>query len=391
MPWPSWVEVELDAIRDNVTTIKGLLPPTCRVMAVVKAQAYGHGAVEVARAALEAGAGWLAVARVREAVQLRRAGIDAPILLLGPMAPAEIPTVVEQGIRPTLVGYEQAAAISDAALTVGRRLPVHVKVETGLGRYGAPLAELLELLPRMAGLPGLEIEGLCSHFATADEADASYARSQLDAFLRGRDSLEGAGFSFPIAHMAASAAALGLGESRLDMVRIGIALYGLYPSLHLGDRAALRPALSVHSRVARVFDLEPGQSAGYGRAFVARERTRAALVPIGYADGLPRSHSNRGFMLVGGRRAAIIGRVSMDQCVVEVGHCGPVSVGDPVVMIGRQGDETISCEEFAERSGTINYEVVTSLGERMPRVYRSGGAVVSVGYLDEGRLERWQP
>ncbi|MGE5618122.1 MAG: alanine racemase [Sphingomonadaceae bacterium] len=385
--WPCWVEVDLDAIRHNVAEIRGLLPQSCQVMAVVKSQAYGHGAVAVAGAALEAGATWLAVARVREGVELRKAGIGAPILLLGPVAPPEIPAMVEHEIRPVLVSFEQAAAISRAAVVAGKRLPVHLKLETGMGRYGVPLADLLELLPRVAGLPGLELEGLCSHFATADEADESYARSQLAAFQEGRRRLEQAGFHASVVHMAASAAALGLGVSHLDMVRIGLSLYGLYPAPHLAGRTALRPALSVHSWVARVFRLEPGQSAGYGRTFVASEPTTAALVPMGYADGLPRCHSNRGCVLVQGQRAAIIGRVSMDQCVVDVSHCGPVREGDPVVVIGSQGDDTISCDEFAERSGTISYEALTSLGERMPRVYRSGGRVVGVAYLDEGRLE----
>ncbi len=391
LPWPSWVEVDLDAIRHNVAAIRGLLPSTSQVMAVVKAQAYGHGAIAVARAALEAGATWLAVARVREGVQLRRAGIEVPILVLGPVGPGEVAEMVEQGLRPTLVNLELAEAVSAAAEKVGREVPVHLKVETGLGRYGVPVQELVPLIPRLAALPGLRLEGISSHFATADEPDASYAEAQLESFLRARSELKASGFSFPMAHMAASAAILGLDASHLDAVRIGLSLYGLYPSPHLAARVALRPALSLHSRVARVFQLLPGQSLGYGRTFVAERPTTVALVPMGYADGLPRSHSNRGFLLVRDRRAPILGRVSMDQCVVGVDGCGAVQPGDPVVAIGSQGDETISCEEFAERSGTISYEVVTSLGVRLPRVYRSAGAVVSVGYLDEGRLERWQP
>ncbi len=390
MPWPSWVEVDLDAIRHNVSAVRGALHAGCRVMAVVKAQAYGHGAVAVARAALEAGATWLGVARVREGVQLREAGLNAPILLLGPVAPPEIPTLVERRLRPTLVSFEQAEAVSAAAQEAGREVPVHLKVETGMGRYGVPVEELLSWLPRAAGLPGLRLEGLCSHFATADEEDGGYAASQMAAFQAARQKVEEAGFPLPLAHMAASAAILGIDVSHTDMVRIGLSLYGLYPSPHLAARAALRPALSLHGRVGRVFRLETGQSVGYGRTFVARRSMEVALIAVGYADGLPRSHSNRGFMLVNGRRAPLIGRVSMDQCVVDVSDCGSVREGDRVVAIGSQGEESISCDEFAERSGTISYEVVTSLGYRLPRVYRSGGAVVAVGYLDEGRLVPWQ-
>ncbi len=391
MPWPSWVEVDLDAIRHNAGVMRSILAPGCQLMAVVKAQAYGHGAVAVARAALEAGATWLAVARVREGVQLRAAGIDAPILLLGPMTPSEIPTLVEGELRPILVSLEQAEAMSKVARMARRTVPVHLKVETGMGRYGAPVEEMLRWLPRAARLPGLRLEGLCSHFATADERDGSYAASQLATFRAARERLALAGFRFPLAHMAASAGILGIEASHMDMVRLGLSLYGLYPSAHLESRAPLRPALSLYSEVARLFRVRVGQSVGYGRTFVADREMEAALVPIGYADGLPRSHSNRGFMLVNGCRAPLIGRVSMDQCVVEVSGCGAVREGDPVVAIGTQGKETISCDEFAERSGTISYEVLTSLGARLPRVYRSGGTIVSVGYLDEGRLEPWVP
>lgn len=391
IPWPCWIEVDLDAIRHNVAALRGVLPPAGQILAVVKAQAYGHGAVAVSRAALEAGATWLAVARVREGVQLRRAGFEVPILLLGPAALAEIPALVEYGLHPTLVNLEQARAVSEAARIAGREVPVHVKVDTGLARYGASFEEVRRLLPRMAQLPGLRLEGLYSHFATADEPDSSYAESQLQAFHEARRALQEDGFPFPLTHIAASAAILAVEGSHLDMVRVGLSLYGLYPSPHLAGRVALSPALSLHSRVARVFRLRQGQSVGYGQTFVAPKPITAALVPVGYADGLPRSHSNRGCVLVKGQRAQMIGRISMDQCVVDLSGCDSVREGDPVVLIGSQEGETISCEEFAERSGTISYEVVSSLGYRVPRVYRSGGAIVGVGYLDEGRLEGWQP
>ena len=389
MPWPSWVEVDLDAIRENVRVVRGTLDAGCQIMAVVKAQAYGHGAVAVSTAALEAGASWLAVARVREGVQLRNAGIGAPVLVLGPMAPSEVSTLVENDLRPTLVSLQQAIAVSEASQRASKVVPVHLKVDTGLSRYGVPAAEVVQWLASAASLPGLHLEGLCSHFATADEEDRSFAESQLLAFERARDGLEQAGFRFRVVHMAASAAILGIAESHLDMVRIGLSLYGLYPSPHLVPRAALRPALSLQGRIARVFRLQPGQSIGYGRTFVADRPMQVALVPIGYADGLPRSHSNRGVLLVKGKRAPIIGRVSMDQCVVDVTGFGSIHEGAPAVAIGVQGDDEISCDEFARRSGTISYEVVTSLGYRLPRVYRSGGRIVSVGYLDEGRLEEW--
>jgi len=390
-PWPCWIEVDLDAIEHNVAALRDLVGPSCQVMAVVKAQAYGHGALPVAMAALEAGATWLAVARVQEGVQLREAGVDAPVLLLGPFTDTEVPLIVRWELRPTLVNPRQAAELSRAAAASGRMVPVHVKVDTGLGRYGASVEELRTLLREMGSMPALRLEGLYSHFATAEDPDGSYASSQLETFRAVHAMLEGEGFRFPLLHMGNSGGALGVEGSHLDMVRIGLSLYGLHPSPHLVPRAALRPALSLHSRIARVFPLQPGQSVGYGRIFVATEPRIAALIPVGYADGLPRSHSNRGFVLVNGRRSRLIGRISMDQCVADVTEVGPVAEGDPVVLIGSQGETAITCEEFAQRSGTISYEVLTSLGYRVPRVYRRGGDIVGVAYLDQGRYVSWSP
>ena len=387
VPWPCWIEVDLDAISHNVSFISRLAGASCQVMAVVKAEAYGHGAVAVGRAALEAGAAWLAVARVREGLRLREAGVQAPILVLGPIPSSEVPSAVELDLRPTLVSAEQARFFSDAALAVGRQVPVHVKLDTGISRYGVPLEEARPVIREVARRRGLRLEGVYSHFATADEPDRAFASAQLGRFGEAISALREEGFDWSVTHMAASAATLGMDGSHFDMVRLGISMYGLYPSEHLRESADLRPALSFHSIVARTFELRPGQSVGYGRTFVADKALQAALVPVGYADGLPRSHSNRGVALVNGRRVPIIGRISMDQCVVDVSGCGSVREGDPVVLIGSQGGEAISCDEFAACSGTISYEVLTSLGHRVPRVYRRSGAVVGVAYLDEGRYE----
>lgn len=388
--WPCWIEVDLDAIHHNVNAIKSLLSPGCQVMAVVKSQAYGHGMVPVARAALEAGATWLGVSRVREAVQLRNADLFSRILILGPVAKAEIPTIVDYDLTATVVSEDTAEKLSESAVAVGRKVPIHIKIDTGLGRYGVPFEQARELARLVAGLPGLRLEGLYSHFATADDEDGSYSVAQLESFNEACEELEREGLSFPLVHIAASGGALGVSNSHLNLVRLGLSLYGLYPASHMAGRLQLLPALSMHSYVARVFDLRPGQSVGYGRTFVASRATLAALVPVGYADGLPRSHSNRGYVLIDEQRAPIIGRVSMDQCVVDISECGAVEVGDPVVVIGRQGQECISCDEFAERSGTISYEVITSLGYRVPRVFSSGGRAVRVAYLDEGRVEDWR-
>lgn len=386
-PWPCWVEVDLDAIGENVSAIRSVTGGHCKIMAVVKAQAYGHGAVAVARAAVEAGATWLAVARVREGLQLRAAGIEAPVLVLGPADAAELPAAVKQGLRLTVARPDQVRALAGVAGALRTRALIHVKLDTGLSRYGAAPETARALLREASASPVLEIEGLYSHFATADEQDGSFARAQVAAFGDALARLRTDGYAFSLVHMAASAATLGLPESHFDMVRLGISLYGVYPSRHLEGHARLRPALSFHARIARVFTLEPGASVGYGRTYVANRPRRAALVPAGYADGLPRSHSNSGFVLANGRRAPLIGRVSMDQCVADVTECGPVRDGDRVVLIGSQGAENIGIDEFAQRSGTISYEALTSIGYRVPRVYLRAGTPVGDGFLDEGWFE----
>lgn len=385
-PWPCWIEVDLDAVRHNVRAFKQLVAPGCQVMAVVKAEAYGHGAVAVARAAIEAGAAWLGVARAREGMSLRECGISVPILILGPVAKGEERMIVENDLRATIGSVQMAKGLSDAAAAVGRTVLSHIKVDTGLGRYGLSLDDARAVGQAIASLPGLRLEGVFSHFATADDPDDSYAELQLETFQSVRSRLGSEGFHFPVAHMAASAGVLAVANSHFDLVRVGISLFGAYPADHLIPMLELRPALSMHSRVVRVFTLRPGDSVGYGRTFVAQRPVTAALVPVGYADGLPRSHSNRGVLLVRGLGAPLIGRVSMDQCVADVSGCGPVREGDPVVVIGTQGAAAITIDEFADRSGTINYEALTSLGYRVPRVYLSGGRVTALAYLSEGRL-----
>ncbi len=385
-PWPCWIEVDLDAIAHNVQAIRAIVGRRCAVAAVVKAQAYGHGSVAVAKAALEGGATWLAVARVREGAQLRQAGIQAPILVLGPAEGPEVDTAVDLDLRPTIVNEQQARAFSGAASASGREVPVHVKLGTGLNRYGIARDEALHLLRMMRELPGLRLEGAYSHFATADEIDLDFARQQLRVFGEALSALRAEGANPPVVHVAASAATMVLKESHFDMVRLGISLYGAYPSPHLRGVVDLRPALSMHSRIARVFDLAAGDSVGYGRTYVAKTHLRAGLVPVGYADGLPRSHSNRGALLVNGRRATLIGRVSMDQCVVDLNDCGDVEVGAPVVVIGSQEGTTLDIDTFAAISGTISYEALTSLGVRVPRVYLRDGKPTDVAYLDEGTV-----
>lgn len=362
----TWAEIDLAALRANVRAIKEFVGPRVDVFAVVKANAYGHGAVEVARAALAAGASRLAVHRVNEGVELREAGIDAPILLLGYAPLAAAPLVARYRLTPTVITREFAEAL---AAYVDEPLPVHIKVDTGMGRYGLLPEEVVDFARALDAMSHIVLEGVYTHFATADEADQTYMRRQFRIFRDVLAALEGAGIHPLIRHACNSAATLCFPEAHLDAVRPGIALYGMLPSLEWDPPIPLQPVLTLKSRVARVRILPPGSSIGYGRTFTTEKPTRVALVPIGYGDGYHRILSNRGEVLIRGRRARILGRVSMDQIVVDVDAIPDVKMEDEVVVIGAQGEDAIRAEEVARWAGTINYEVTTSLLPRVTRVY----------------------
>lgn len=379
----AWAEIDLDAIAANVSAFRRHVGAQVEVIAVVKANAYGHGAVPVARAALEAGATRLAVHRLLEGVELRRAGLQAPILVMGSTPPSGAGLVVEWNLTPTVTTVELAEALSAQALSnqpaaPERSLPVHVKVDTGMNRYGLISSEVLEFLGEIRRLPGLAIEGLFTHFATADWEDATFVRQQLDEFNALLRSVRRAGFEIPVVHAANSAATMRYPEAHFNAVRIGIAMYGLQPSAEWELPFELHPALALKSRVVRLHRLEAGAAVGYGRTFIAQSDLLAALVPVGYGDGYHRALSNKGSVLVRGERAPVIGRVSMDQIVVDVTGIDGVQQDDEVVLIGRQGDECIHAEEVAALAGTINYEVTTSLLPRVVRVYRRDGEVVGI-------------
>jgi alanine racemase len=379
----TWAEVNLDAIAHNARGLKERVGDRTELMAVVKANAYGHGAVPVARTALENGASRLAVNRVLEGVELRRAGITAPILILGYSLPSEAETVVRWGLTPTVTTVEGALALSALSDRQGKVTPIHVKVDTGMGRLGLLPDEVVPFVRRTAELPGLKLEGLFTHFAAADSADKTYTRCQFGLYLQVFQQLEEAGFNIPLKHVANSAATLDLPEMHLDMVRCGIALYGLCPSNEVEPTISLQPAMALKSRVARVRTLPPGSSISYGCTYTTTRPTPVALVPVGYGDGCHRILSNKGSVLIGGTRAPSVGRVCMDQFVVDVTGIESVRQDDEVVVFGRQGQEEISAEEVAALAGTINYEVVTSVLPRVTRVYLKGGQVVGVKPLVE--------
>jgi alanine racemase len=379
----TWVEVDLDAIAHNARGLKACAGEGTELMAVVKANAYGHGAVPVARTALENGASRLAVNRVLEGVALRQAGLTAPILILGYSLPGEAETIVRWDLTPTVTTVEGALALSAMSDRQGKVIPIHVKVDTGMGRFGLLPDEVVAFVRRIAELPGLKLEGLFTHFAVADSADKTYTRRQFDLYMGVVGQLEAAGFAVPLRHVANSAATLDLPEMHLDMVRCGIALYGLRPSDDVEPAIPLKPAMALKSRVARVRTLPPGASISYGCTYTTTRPTPVALVPVGYGDGCHRILSNKGSVLIGGKRAPIVGRVCMDQFVADVTDIEGVRQDDEVVVLGRQGAEEISAEEVAALAGTINYEVVTSILPRVTRVYLRGGQVVEVRPLVE--------
>ena len=372
----TWAEIDLDAIAWNVSAFKKHVGEKVEIIAVVKANAYGHGAVPVAKAALGAGAARLGVNRSAEGVELRQAHIEAPVLIMGYTPPDGARTVVQWRLTPSLMTIEAARALSSEAARVGVTVPVHIKVDTGMSRWGLLPGEVVEFARALRDLPFIRLEGIFTHFATADGEDTKYALGQWEVFNRVLIDIRHAGFDVPVIHAANSAAAMRLPETRCSAVRIGIALYGLEPSSEWPSVFQIRPALALKSVVGRVRRLPPGSGISYGRTFVTQQSTVAALVPVGYGDGYHRSLSNKGCVLIRGHRAPILGRVCMDQCVVDATHIPGVAQDDEVVLIGRQGKEVISAEEVARLAGTINYEVTTSLLPRVSRLYFQNGQIV---------------
>ena len=369
--YPVWAEINLAAVAHNIKALKALTKPGTKFMAVVKANGYGHGAEEVARVALENGADWLAVARVEEGIELRKKGIKASILVFGLVTGNMIREALENNLVLTVYNPESARAVADAALVRGRNAPVHLKVDTGMGRLGFFLDEQsIKEIRDIISIPGLDPLGIYTHFAAADAGDKSYTRLQLQRFQEGLQVLAGYGIDFPLRHAANSAALIDLPGAHFDMVRPGISIYGLYPSGEVDQsRVALKPAMAMKTRVTQVKEVDAGFSVSYGCTYVTPAPTTLATVAVGYADGYTRLLSSKASVLVHGERAPVVGRICMDQCVIDVGHIPGVKPGDEVVLMGSQGNNTISTDEIASAIGTINYEVVTMISARVPRVY----------------------
>ena len=377
---PVWMEVNLDNLAYNVRQIKNNIKDPTLIMGIVKADAYGHGAAEVARVLLEEEVKRLGVAVLDEAIALRQEGIDVPILILGYTPPQLFDKVLEYRITPTLYNYQDALKLSELASKNGSSVKVHLKLDTGMGRIGMiPGQDSLDMVSNIYKLPGIIIEGIFTHFSVADEKDKTYTREQFKKFTEFVSALKERGIDIPLRHAGNSAASIDLPETHLDMVRPGVILYGLYPSDEVEkERLSLKPLATLKTVIAHVKTVPPGTSVGYGRKYISAGERVIATLPIGYADGYTRLLSGKASVLVHGVRAPLAGNICMDQCMIDVTGIEDVKVGDEVVLIGRQGDEVIPAEELASLLGTINYEIMCMIGKRVPRVYIKDGKVQKI-------------
>lgn len=366
----AWVEVDLNALAHNVRTLKAWLTPPTKLMAVVKADAYGHGAVTVAQTALSHGADSLAIATLAEGVELRQAGITAPILILGAINSIEdVKAVVAWELEATICNTQQAEIFNHTLARLGKSLEVHLKLDTGMSRLGTNWQYAVAFVSLVASLPNLKIASVYSHFSTADESDRTIMDLQHQRFQEAISQLQGAGLNPPQVHLANSAATLGDRSSHYDMVRVGLALYGLYPATHFSQILDLKPVLQVKAKITQVKTIPPGEGVSYGRKFVTQSDTKIAVVGIGYADGVPRNLSNQLQAIVGGQLAPQIGAITMDQLMLRVDHLPAVKSGDIVTLIGQHHNLKITADDWANQLNTISWEILCGFKHRLPRIF----------------------
>lgn len=361
----NWLEIDKSAIANNLRQVQSITGRP--VLAVIKANAYGHGLVEVGRVMEKAGAAWCGVARFEEALALRTAGIRLPLLVMGYTDPQNVPAAIAHQVRLAVFRSDVAQAYAAEAQAAGGRLAVHAKLDTGMGRLGIPAEYGVQFLHLLRSLPALLVEGLFTHLARADEPALEDTSQQLLRFTRALAAVESAGLRPALVHAANSAASLYFPEAWFDMVRPGIALYGLHPSPQAALSEGFRTALSWKARLVSIKDLPSGHGVSYGFRYVTRDRERIGVIPVGYADGLRRQDGN--VVLVGGQVARVVGTICMDQCMLQLDNLPQAKPGDEVVLIGRQGNASLSAEMLAHTWGTINYEVVCGLAARLPRFY----------------------
>lgn len=377
-----WAEVDLDAIWENMVHMKENIAENTKILAVIKTDGYGHGGVPIAKMLeqLDFMFGY-AAATYEEAHVLREAGVKKPILILGYTFPYCYEELIREEIRPAVYRRDTVEELAAAAAKVGKKAKVHIKVDTGMGRIGiTPDEEGLEFVRFLIEHPELEVEGIFTHFAKSDETDKTSANHQLELFQDFIKKIQTElGITIPVKHCSNSAAILEMPQANMDMVRAGITTYGLYPSEEVSkDIVPLRAAMSLYSHIVYCKTIHAGQSVSYGGLFTAQKDTRVATIPVGYGDGYPRSLSGKGYVLIRGKKAPILGRVCMDQFMVDISEIPGVMEGDKVTLLGVDGTERITAEELGELSGRFNYEFVCDLGKRIPRVYRQHGEITEV-------------
>jgi alanine racemase len=367
----AWIEINLSHLSHNVRSLNAKLAPNTQLMAVVKADAYGHGAVTIARTALAAGATWLGVATIPEGIELREAGIQAPILLLGATNTLEqVQAIAQWQLQPTLCTPEQAITFATAVETLGQGspLPVHLKLDTGMSRLGIAWDNALGLAQHIQASPHLHLASVYSHFATADDPNPHTLTQQTDRFRHAIATLKNHGITPPMLHLANSAGTLVSPTLHYDLVRVGLALYGLYPAPHFQDHIHLKPVLQVKARITQVKTLPPNTGVSYGHRFITQRQTRLAVVGIGYADGVPRLLSNQMQVLIRGQAAPQVGAITMDQMMIDVTDLPPVQAGDVVTLLGQDQDAWITADDWANTLGTISWEILCSFKHRLPRL-----------------------
>ena len=382
-----YAAIDLDAVLHNVKEMKKIISEDTRIMAVIKTDGYGHGAVPIGRELEPLPYVWgYAVATVEEGAILRRNGLKKPILVLGASFPEQYETMARLDIRPNVFSLGMAEQMSKSMESLGLDLNVHVKIDTGLSRLGFQVTEAAaDEIAQIAGLPHIILEGIFTHYAKSDAADKTMAMEQLAFFEKMQGLLAARNVSPKLCHSCNSGGIIDLPQAGMDLVRAGISLYGMWPSDEVHkERLSLQPVLSLKSRIVFLKELEEGRTISYGATYTVKKPMRIATVPVGYGDGYPRSLSNKGYVLIRGKKAPICGRICMDQFMVDVTHIPDAAEGDEVVLVGGSGSETITMEELGELSGRFNYEFACDLGKRIPRVYYKNGAVVETrDYFEE--------
>ncbi|MGD1047878.1 MAG: alanine racemase [Candidatus Krumholzibacteriaceae bacterium] len=377
---PAWVEIDLDALKHNVDRVRSIVPAGVSMLLVVKADAYGHGAVRISRLAVECGVDMLGVATLDEGRELRKAGIKLPILILSPVLPQELEGVLENDLAVSASSYEFAERASDIAVRTGAVCALHVEIDTGMGRAGIAQGEAIEAVSRMGALPGIRIEGLFTHFPASD-SDVDFTKDQIRLFTGIASALRTAGVAFRYLHCANSAAILNFPSGDFNLVRPGLLVYGHAPSIVLRDRLDVVPAMSFKARLVLVRDMPAGASISYGRTYIAPKPLKMGVVPVGYGHGLSHRLSNRGQFLFRGKRASIIGRVTMDMTMLDLSEFPDAKVGEEIVIFGRQQGAEITVDEVARWDETLNYEVLCRISKRVPRLYLRSGRIESMKTL----------